>query len=404
LMASEAGQQESADLPFVRQVDISFNYIRYFQSLNYGALFSTFSLKKIGTFGLGVVTLVYDEIIRTELTASEDYVTKGTINLVDYAFLLNYGIMLDRHIRLGINLKAAFRSPHDAQLNYFLYDAGFIYQEEEWGIGLSVKEIAPVLFSRELQYDLPVDLHLGGHYLVREKKLLISPLDRIMITAELRKKLYHEMIFSTGLEYTWRNFISVRAGCQINGNDDGLKAGAGVRYKTYELNYAFNSYTDLGYVHYFGLNIGIGPGSRAAAHEGLRARTNILVLQFDNLTKNNELDFLEKTIREEIRFCIQKSSNGYNMAEDIRVSVPVGSGNPDEKVSKELLNRHKVKYFITGNIVEIENKVKINIYVYDLAHNSLARADSYTGEVNQGFLADFDQFLALNIIPLFKKD
>ena len=60
--------------------------------------------------------------------------------------------------------------------------------------------------------------------------------------------------FCLGMEYSFKKIIYLRTGYQYQGDEPGFKAGFGVKYKNFGLDYAFTPIADLGNIHKISLS------------------------------------------------------------------------------------------------------------------------------------------------------
>lgn len=245
-------------VPLLRAVNISLSYAKYYQSLNYGSLFSTFLLRKVGTIGIGIISLFYDDITRTGIDEYGNYtISDNKINVGDYCLIINYAYKINKRIGVGINLKGIMEKLDDSTGSSFGADVGALYKRHRWGIGIAIQNIGlPVKFDKE-KFNLPLDFDIGGHYILKERKFLIDPRDKILITGSVKKGIETEFIIGVGIEYSWREIIFARTGYQIFGNDQGIKAGAGIKYKNMRLDYGISFHRNLSIVHRIGFSASI---------------------------------------------------------------------------------------------------------------------------------------------------
>ncbi|MDD5066516.1 MAG: PorV/PorQ family protein [bacterium] len=326
--------------PLLKSINFSLSYARYYQSLNYGSLFSTFSLRRIGTFGIGLISLIYDEIPITDIDSSGNYVETGKkMNVGDYCLIINYGYRITENIGVGVNLKGIMEKLHDVTGKTFAADLGFLYIKDQWGVGLSVQNLGmPIKFDQE-ENDLPLDFTVGGHYEIKYKKLLISPKDKITASAKVTKGVETEFITGLGLEYSWQGIVFLRAGYQIAGVEEGFKAGAGIKYINMNLDYGITFHKELGMVHRIGLaykwdnkNTGFVVEEKGkllkASKRGLE-----IGIQSDKIFKPNTAEFrddaydtLDKVVDE-----VKRSPGYVNIIYIVRIE-----GNTDDSKKKEL--------------------------------------------------------------------
>ncbi|MBU1077110.1 MAG: PorV/PorQ family protein [Spirochaetes bacterium] len=241
------------DRPFLRKVEFYASFIKYFESLNYASVFSTFLLKNWGRIGVGFTSLFYDDINRTVVDETGNYsILDETINLSDYCFLLNWSRSITERFGAGINLKLISETLHTSSVSSFAGDIGLIYKHKRFSLGGAVLNIGPKVKFRNEEYDLPLLLRIGGHYNILTGKSLISTRDKVYLLSKIEKGVETEWITSFGLEYAFREMLFLRAGYQLQGNDDGFNIGLGLKYNNYKVDYAFNSYDELGIVHRIG--------------------------------------------------------------------------------------------------------------------------------------------------------
>jgi len=244
--------------PLIKTINFSLSYARYFQSLNFGSVFGTFQFQKYGTFGIGFISLFYDDINRYDQDSSGNYISlDNNINAGNYCIILNYSYKISEKISIGINFKVIREILDDAGNTFFNNDIGWIYKNPGWGIGLVFHNIGLPVKQDSVEYDQPLDIEAGGHYNIKIKKLLIDPRDMIILTMKLKKGIEAEYIIGGGIEYQWTKRIFIRTGYQYKGNDDGLKAGLGFRYKNLRLDYALSFYGNLGSTHRIGLSMSL---------------------------------------------------------------------------------------------------------------------------------------------------
>jgi len=125
-----------------------------------------------------------------------------------------------------------------------------------------------------------------------------------------------------------------------------------------------------------------------------KVANKITVIKFKNLTKNNELDFLEHTIQEEIKIHIKKNYSNYKIFSEKNISMFINFDTITPELCNLLYKFYNIKYLIKGNITEIENKIKINIYIYNIQNSAVKKADFFIGDINQNFFMEFNKFLS----------
>ena len=119
------------------------------------------------------------------------------------------------------------------------YDAGGRLKTEEWPI--------PLIFRLGLMIDL-----LGS-----DSKIMQSEKNRVTLALEGNDPVDHYLHYNFGLEYEWNEILALRAGYKSGYDAADYTAGFGLDFRKVGVNarldYAFNNYGILGYVHNYSL-------------------------------------------------------------------------------------------------------------------------------------------------------
>ncbi|HGY55522.1 MAG TPA: PorV/PorQ family protein [Caldithrix abyssi] len=119
------------------------------------------------------------------------------------------------------------------------YENGGRWKTEEWPI--------PLLFRLGVRTDL-----LGA-----ESEFMYSESNRLTLLLEGNDPIDHVLRYNIGMEYEWNAMLAFRAGYKINYDQADITAGVGFDLTRLGINlkidYAFNNYGLLGYVHNYTL-------------------------------------------------------------------------------------------------------------------------------------------------------
>ena len=119
------------------------------------------------------------------------------------------------------------------------YENGGRWKTEEWPI--------PLLFRLGVRTDL-----IGA-----ESEFLYSESNRLTLLLEGNDPIDHVLRYNIGMEYEWNAMLAFRAGYKINYDQADITAGVGFDLTQLGINlkidYAFNNYGLLGYVHNYTL-------------------------------------------------------------------------------------------------------------------------------------------------------
>jgi len=122
------------------------------------------------------------------------------------------------------------------------YDAGSRLKTEEWPI--------PLIYRMGISVDI-----LGANSeIIKDEK------NRLTAVLEANDPTDHFLRYNTGLEYEWSKFIAFRLGYKLNYDEARFTAGLGMDFSQFGINarldYAFNDYGILGYVHNYSFEFG----------------------------------------------------------------------------------------------------------------------------------------------------
>lgn len=206
------------------------------------ASFSYTEPTKIGTFGAGVKTYGFD--LYREITGLVSY-GNSYRNKIYYGINLNF-----YHLNIK-NYNSA--SSFGVDIGAMAYLTDFL----KWGffgknltgskIGQSKDRIAQVFRTG----------------------FMVQPRTDLKFALETEKDVKYPFSFRAGFEYTIIEYIDVRAG--VGSEPASFSAGAGFSYSLFQLDYALQNHSDLGFSHQASLTINFGGlGSKKSARERLQ--------------------------------------------------------------------------------------------------------------------------------------
>ena len=227
--------------------NITYSNIAYSQPALGGSVGAAFNILNTGDI---------QKADNTGLRLAEDYTMSDMMGLVSYA--RNW-----ENLALGANLKYISSQLEDESAHSYAADIGALYSgfrpwDKKLRLGVSVQNMGTKARYVTEENPLPVIIRAGGSLALVKGLLVASDLNYVEKTINIH----------AGAEYarTCGAFIlAARAGYKNDtvkelGALSGLTAGAGVKWNDYRLDYAWNSFTDLGITHRitFGLKFG-GP-------------------------------------------------------------------------------------------------------------------------------------------------
>ena len=242
-----------AGLSGIKRGELSMTHALWFEDISY----SNFVYGRPalgGSIGAGFNILNSGTIQKADYLGNrltESYSAADMMGLVSYA--RPWG-----SLSLGANLKYITSRIDSQSAQSFAADLGALYSGfRPWGrklsVGLAVQNFGTKAKYAAEEYPLPLTIRAGGSLALFKNLLLASDLT---YTEE-------DINLHAGAEYT-RAFgafiLAVRGGYKGDtvkelGALSGLTAGLGVGWSDYQLDYAWNSFTDLGITHRISLGI-----------------------------------------------------------------------------------------------------------------------------------------------------
>lgn len=249
-----------AGLAAITRRELSLTHAQWFGDITYSNLACAQPVKG-GTVGAAFNVLNTGDIRKadnTGLRLSDSY------NMSEVMGLVSYARGFDK-LALGANLKFISSRIEEESAHSFAADIGALYSGfKPWGrrlgLGLAVQNIGTKAGYVAEKASLPVLVRAGGALQVFKDLLVVSDLN-------YAKK---ELNIHAGAEYT-RAFGTVVVAARAGYKDDtikelgalsGLTAGLGLKWGYYQLDYAWNSFTDLGSVNRISLGIEFGSAGR----------------------------------------------------------------------------------------------------------------------------------------------
>lgn len=210
-------------------------------------------------------------------------------------------------------------------------------------------------------YSLPLSIKAGLAYRV---PVLIDPQkDSFLVAMDASLPVPLDQPFYTnfGVEYWFENTLAARLGYKVSeinnlGSGSGMTAGLGLRFMDYTLDYAFNSYGDLGLTHRVSFTAGFGEvrkarrakravSSTAIGSAPQQEKDNALVPKISGLALRSPVTV---NVRGELNSTDKSRSKLHKAVFEFQVS-------PDEEVKQwelSILNaqgKTVKKYFDMGN-------------------------------------------------------
>lgn len=231
--------------------DITYSSLACGLPVNGGTVAAAFNVLNSGSIG---------KADNTGLRLAENYSMAEVMGLLSYA--RRFGALA-----LGANLKFVSSRIEEETARSYAADVGALYsglivRGRRLNLGLTVQNLGTKAEYVSEAFSLPVTVRAGAALEVYGGLLAVSDLVYREETVDLH----------AGAEYT-RAFGTVKVAARAGYKDDtvkelgalsGLTAGLGLGWTDFQLDYAWNSFTDLGATHRLSLGIKFGAGYQGA--------------------------------------------------------------------------------------------------------------------------------------------
>lgn len=228
-----------------------FTYIKMPADIQYAFGAIGIPLESIGgVLGIGMYALSSGEM--DEYTYSQ-IPTGRKFAYNDLAITVGYGRYLTDRFSLGLTVRYIGEFVHDYSANGWSADVGVSYDTGYRGfrLAMAITNFGPDLTMIDDDYPLPINFRFGSQFnLVEAEDHLLK------VAAEGSHPSDNLEKYNAGVEYTFNEMFSLRAGGRFNYDADGLTAGAGMRIPYGEeseirIDYAFQDFGILTEVHRF---------------------------------------------------------------------------------------------------------------------------------------------------------
>jgi len=179
-----------------------------------------------------------------------DYYTGAPFIPYDYSIILGYGLDIMDDLSAGVAVKYTSENIDASTGSNITADMGFLYRLPVNGhfmrFGLILSHLGSELKMENLGFVPPFTVKLG----VSDQFILFD--NKILLTGQSIIQMDYDPLFSLGLEYWFYDIFALRMGYKF-GAFNHPTVGAGVKYGSFELDYAFVRYDELGNTHRFSL-------------------------------------------------------------------------------------------------------------------------------------------------------
>lgn len=225
----------------------SFAYTRWFQELNFFNIAGSFKITGNSSVNLGGVYLMQDDIFKVTDNNGELQQTDETIGLNDFLIVGNYSRMFNNNLLAGVNAKMASETLDTKTSSVMAFDAGIIYRfNNNISLGLAGCNVGAS--------DIPLLVRTGISYFWDLKNEIKMPVS-LLLAGDVTQQKDSGLKTGIGTELSFWQILSLRTGYSFMDDINGLRLGAGIKYKNFIMDFGFTPYSDLGNISRIGLKM-----------------------------------------------------------------------------------------------------------------------------------------------------
>lgn len=180
-----------------------------------------------------------------------------TFGARDYALSLSYGRFLTDRFSIGATVKVIDELYEEERSTGWAADVGTQYNTgwRNFKITMLLSNFGPDMRFITQDYPLPINFKFGGAL-----DVLDGPGHHAIFAFEGSQPSDNREKYNVGMEYTFRDFASLRAGQRFEHDLGGMSFGGGVKFKVSEtykarLDYGFQQFQALSEIHRFALTV-----------------------------------------------------------------------------------------------------------------------------------------------------
>jgi len=234
-----------AGLSLMQRAQLGFMHNSWFEGINHEFVGYVHPLGGFGVVATSFSYLSFGELERRDASGE----LKGNFRPYDLALVLSYARKFASDLAMGANLKFLREQIDDKKAQAIAFDFGGRYDvpNTQLTLGVNLQHLGTKVKFVEESFDLPLNLKVGMGYRLLDNSFAVA--------ADLNRPWDNDVNIGLGIEYTPITLFHLRSGYRysLGGNDlgaaSGLTAGLGLSIESYQIDYAFVSFGQLGQTH-----------------------------------------------------------------------------------------------------------------------------------------------------------
>ena len=246
--------------------EVSSTFMSYFDGYNGGSVAYQYKRSDKSNLAIFGQFLASDEITRTISGENGGYFEAGTYDNSDFIAGGTYSYYFNEQLNIGISAKYIQESIDDMSASALAFDLGILHRpvNEKIRVGVAVRNIGTQLtYFTDSEYDegMPV-VYAGGISYKTDLRTRANEVDftpSMLVSLDLSLAQGSDLVGLIGTEFQVHEQFLLRAGYKTNAGDyknggdneifSGISTGVGFVRNDLVIDYALNSYGDLGFVN-----------------------------------------------------------------------------------------------------------------------------------------------------------
>lgn len=246
--------------------EVSSTYMNYFDGYNGGSVIYQYKRSHKANVALFGQFLTSDDIPRTVNGDNGGYIEAGTFDNSDFIMGGSYSYYFNEQLNIGISGKYIQETIDSKSASAIAFDLGILHRpiNEKIRVGVAVRNLGTQLThftDAEYSEGLPIVYAGGISYLtaLRGRNNEAEFIPTMLMSLDLSLSEGSDLVGLIGTEFKVHEQFLVRAGYKTsaadykNGGDNeiysGFSTGVGFVRNNLNIDYALNSYGDLGFVN-----------------------------------------------------------------------------------------------------------------------------------------------------------
>jgi len=246
--------------------EVSSTFMSYFEGYNGGSVVYQYKRSEKANVALFGQFLASDEVKRTISGDNGGYLEAGTFDNSDFIAGGTYSYYFNEQLNIGISGKYIQETIDDKSASAIAFDFGLLHRpvNEKIRVGVAVRNLGKQLsYFTDSEYSegMPV-VYAGGISYKTDLKTRDNQAEFIpsmLVSLDLSFPQGSDLVGLFGTEFQVHEQLFIRAGYKTNAGDyknggdneifSGLSTGLGFVRNNLRVDYALNSYGDLGFVN-----------------------------------------------------------------------------------------------------------------------------------------------------------